>query len=168
LGQQAESQPANLHHHHLKGVKIKIKKGITPRYAMTDLNNFATFTAPQAKEKAKFNAVQNYRKQLGSSNFDMNLETAYGKRITAGQHVPKYEAPTRQEVQLYEMSTQTSSTLQMFGMSKLEGAAVFDKHAPEYKSAFSKRMKSTFANIVEPEEIRNFSKFFVPIGFYKK
>jgi hypothetical protein len=78
-----DSQPANLHHHHLKGanlhhhhlkIKPKIKKGITPRYAMNDLNNFAMFTAPQAKEKAKFNAVQNYRKQLGSSNFDGNLK----------------------------------------------------------------------------------------------
>ena len=163
----SDSQPANLHHHHLKGVKIKIKKGITPRYAMNDLNNFAMFTAPQAKEKAKFNAVQNYRKQLGSSNFDGNLETAYGKRITAGSHIPKIEAPTNQEVQLYEMSTQTSSTLQMFGMSKLEGAAVFDKHAPEYASAFSKRIKSTFANIVEPEEIRTLVSSLFPSGFIK-
>jgi hypothetical protein len=167
LATTSDSQPANLHHHHLKGVKIKIKKGITPRYAMTDLNNFATFTAPQAKEKAKFNAVQNYRKQLGSSNFDGNLETAYGKRITAGSHIPKYEAPTRQEVQLYEISTQTSSTLQMFGMSKLEGSSVFDKHAPEYSNAFSKRIKSTFANIVEPEEIRTLVSSLFPSGFIK-
>jgi hypothetical protein len=167
LATTSDSQPANLHHHHLKGVKIKIKKGITPRYAMNDLNNFATFTAPQAKEKAKFNAVQNYRKQLGSSNFDGNLETAYGKRITAGSHIPKYEAPTRQEVQLYEISTQTSSTLQMFGMSKLEGSSVFDKHAPEYSNAFSKRIKSTFANIVEPEEIRTLVSSLFPSGFIK-
>jgi hypothetical protein len=167
LGTMADSQPANLHHHHLKGVKIKIKKGITPRYAMTDLNNFATFTAPQAKERAKFNAVQNYRKQLGSSNYDMNLETAYGKRITAGSHVPKYDLPTKQEVELYEMSTQTSSTLQMFGMSKSEGSSVFDKHAPEYSNAFSKRMKSTFANIVEPEEIKSLVNSLFPSGFIK-
>jgi hypothetical protein len=167
LGTTADSQPANLHHHHLKGAKIKIKKGITPRFMMTDLNNFATFTAPQAKEKAKFNAVQNYRKQLGSSNYDMNLETAYGKRITAGSHVPKYEAPTKEEVQLYEISTQTSSTLQMFGMSKSVGALVFDKHAPEYSNAFSKRIKSTFANIVEPEEIRTLVSSLFPSGFIK-
>ena len=125
----ADSQPANLHHHHLKGAKIKIKKGITPRYAMNDLNNFATFTAPQAKERAKFNAVQ--------------------------------------EVQLYEISTQTSSTLQMFGMSKLEGSSVFDKHAPEYSNAFSKRIKSTFANIVEPEELGSLVSSLFPSGFIK-
>jgi hypothetical protein len=111
--------------------------------------------------------VQNYRKQLGSSNFDGNLETAYGKRITAGSHIPKYQAPTNQEVQLYEMSTQTSSTLQMFGMSKLEGSSVFDKHAPEYSNAFSKRIKSTFANIVEPEEIRTLVSSLFPSGFIK-
>jgi hypothetical protein len=41
----------------------------------------------------------NYRKQLGSSNFDgnydMNLETSYGKRIIAGSHKPKYDSPTK-------------------------------------------------------------------------
>jgi glutaredoxin 2 len=168
LATTSDSQPANLHHHHLKGVKIKIKKGITPRYAMNDLNNFAMFTAPQAKEKAKFNAVQNYRKQLGSSNFDGNLETAYGKRITAGSHIPKIEAPTNQEVQLYEMSTQTSSTLQMFGMSKSEGAAVFDKHLPEYASVFTKRMKSAFANISEPEDLGTLVSSLFPSGINKK
>jgi CRISPR/Cas system-associated endoribonuclease Cas2 len=167
IGTTSESQPANLAHHHLKGVKIKIKKGITPRFAMNDLHNFATFTVPREKEKAKFNAVQNYRKQLGSSNFDGNLETAYGKRITAGQHIPKIEAPTNQEVQLYEMSTQTSSTLQMFGMSKSEGSSVFDRYAPEYASAFTKRMKSTFANIVEPEEIKTLVNSLFPSGFIK-
>jgi hypothetical protein len=168
LGTTADSQPANLAHHHLKGAKIKIKKGITPRFMMSDLNNFATFTVPEAKEKAKFNAVMNYRKQLGSSNFDGNLETSYGKRITAGQHVPKYEAPTKEEVQLYEISTQTSSTLQMFGMSKLEGSSVFDKHAPEYSNAFSKRMKSTLANIAEPEDIGSLVSSLFPSGFIKK
>jgi hypothetical protein len=167
LGLTSDSQPANLAHHHLKGVKIKIKKGITPRFAMTDLNNFAMFTAPQAKEKAKFNAVMNYRQNLGSSNFDGNLETAYGKRITAGQHVPKYEAPTKQEVELYEMSTQTSSTLQMFGLSKKQGAKIFEKHAAEYSYAFTNRMKSTFANIVEPEEIRTLVSSLFPSGFIK-
>jgi hypothetical protein len=167
LGTTSDSQPANLHHHHLKGVKPKIKKGITPRYAMTDLNNFATFTAPQAKEKAKFSAVMNYRKQLGSSNFDGNLETAYGKRITAGQHVPKYETPTKQEVEIYEMSTQTSSTLQMFGMTKRQGASVFDRHVPEYSKAFSKRIKSTLANIVEPEELGTLVSSLFPSGFIK-
>jgi len=167
LGTTADSQPANLAHHHLKGIKLKIKKGITPRYAMTDLNNFATFTAPQAKEKAKFNAIMNYRKHLGSSNFDGNLETAYGKRITAGQHVPKYDAPTKEEVELYEISTQTSSTLQMFGMSKSEGASVFDKHAPAYSNAFSKRMKSTLANISEPEDLGSLMSSLFPSGFIK-
>jgi len=167
VGTMADSQPANLHHHHLKSMKIKIKKGITPRYAMNDLNNFATFTAPQMKERAKFNAVQNYRKQVGSSNFDGNLETAYGKRITAGQHVPKYEVPTKQEVEIYEMSTQTSSTLQMFGMAKNEGSSVFDKNVPEYSKSFSKRMKSTLANIAEPEELGTLVSSLFPSGFIK-
>jgi hypothetical protein len=171
IGTTADSQPANLAHHHLKGVKIKIKKGITPRFAMNDLNNFSTFTVPQAKERAKFNAVMNYRKQLGSSNFDgnndMNLETSYGKRIIAGSHKPKYDSPTNEEVELYEMSTQTSSTLQMFGLSKKQGAKIFEKHAAEYSYAFTNRMKSTFANIVEPEEIRTLVSSLFPSGFIK-
>ena len=171
LGTTADSQPANLAHHHLKGAKIKIKKGITPRFMMTDLNNFSTFTAPREKQKAKYNAIMNFRKQVGSSNFDGNydgnLETAYGKRITAGSYVPKYEVPTKQEVELYEMSTQTSSTLQMFGMAKNEGASVFDKHLPEYASVFTKRMKSAFANISEPEELGTLVNSLFPSGINK-
>jgi hypothetical protein len=171
IGTTADSQPANLAHHHLKGIKPKIKKGITPRFAMNDLNNFSTFTVPQAKERAKFASVMNYRKQLGSSNFDgnydMNLETSYGKRIIAGSHKPKYDLPTKEEVQLYEMSTQTSSTLQMFGLSKNQGSKIFEKHAPEYIYAFTKRMKATIANIVEPEEIRTLVNSLFPSGFIK-
>ncbi len=168
LGTTSDTQPANLHHHHLKGTKIKIKKGITPRYMMNDLNNFATFTAPQMKERAKFNAIMNYRKQVGSSNFDGNLETAYGKRITAGQHVPKYDAPTKQEVEIYnEMSTQTSSTLQMFGFSKFEGSKIFDTHAPAYSNSFSRRMKATLANISEPEDLGSLMSSLFPSGFIK-
>jgi hypothetical protein len=34
LATTSDSQPANLHHHHLKGIKPKIKKGITPRYML--------------------------------------------------------------------------------------------------------------------------------------
>jgi hypothetical protein len=86
IGTTADSQPANLHHHHLKGIKPKIKKGITPRFAMNDLNNFSTFTVPQAKERAKFASVMNYRKQLGSSNFDgnndMNLKLLTEKELS--------------------------------------------------------------------------------------
>jgi hypothetical protein len=66
------------------------------------------------------------------------------------------------------MSTQTSSTLQMFGMSKSEGSSVFDKHAPEYSNAFSKRMKSTLANIAEPEDIGSLVNSLFPSGFIKK
>jgi hypothetical protein len=109
----------------------------------------------------------NYRKQLGSSNYDGNLETSYGKRIIAGSHIPKYDSPTKQEVELYEMSTQTSSTLQMFGLSKNQGSKIFEKHAPEYTYAFTKRMKATIANIVEPEEIRTLVNSLFPSGFIK-
>jgi hypothetical protein len=65
------------------------------------------------------------------------------------------------------MSTQTSSTLQMFGLSKNQGSKIFEKHAPEYIYAFTKRMKATIANIVEPEEIRTLVNSLFPSGFIK-
>ncbi len=168
LGLTYDTKPANLPQHHFKGIKHKARKGITPRYAMNDLNNFAIFTAPQMKERAKFNAVMSYRKNLGSDNYIDNLETAYGKRITAGATKPKYEVPTKQEVELYEMSSQTSSTLQMFGFSKFEGSKIFDKKFPEYSNLFSKRIKSTFSNIADEEDLGGLLSSLYPSGIGSK
>lgn len=156
IGMVAEIEPVNLHHHVFKGIKHKIKKMNTGRFPMSDLANFATFSSPQLKEQAKFDAVMNYRKQLGSSNYLDNLETAFKKRNTAGQEKPQIEAPSNEQVELYENSTtQTSSSLQMFNLSKNIGSRNFDQFVPEYKKIFSKRIKSTLANIVEPDQIKS-------------
>jgi hypothetical protein len=53
LATTSDSQPANLHHHHLKGIKPKIKKGITPRFAMNDLNNFRYLYCTTSKGEGK-------------------------------------------------------------------------------------------------------------------
>jgi len=168
LGLAYDSKPANLHHHPFKGIKHKARKGMTPRYAMNDLNNFATFTAPQMKERAKFNAVLAYRKNLGSTNYTDNLETAYGKRLTAGATKPTYQAPTKQEVLQNEMSSQTTSTLQMFGFSKFEGSKIFDRKFPEYTNLFSKRVKSMFSNIVDEQDLGGLLASLYPSGIGSK
>lgn len=156
LGMAYDSKPANLVQHPFKGIKHKIKKMNTSRFPMTDLANFATFTAPQLKEQSKFNAVMNYRKEIGSSNYLDNLETAYKRRMTHGEIKTQTEAPTNEQVQVYENSTtQTTSSLQMFNFSKNVGSRQFDQFVPEYKKIFSKRIKSTLANIVEPNEIKD-------------
>ena len=161
LGTMADRHPVSLHKHPFKGIKHKVKRGLTPRYAMNDLNNFAIFTAPQLKEEAKFNAVMQYRKNLGSTNYIQNLENAYKQRITAGATKPNYQSPTKQQV---DMNTQTGGTLQMFGMSKFEGASLFDRKFPEYSELFSKRMKATFANIVEQEDLGGLLSQIFPTG----
>jgi hypothetical protein len=116
---------------------------------MNDLNNFAMFHM-RHKQRRGQNSMpcMNYRKQLGSSNFDGNFDMRDFIRKKNYQQVVTYQNMTlllRQEVELYEMSTQTSATLQMFGLSKNQGAQKY----------LRSMLQSTHVRFYKKNEIHN-------------
>jgi len=96
IGSQDKMMAVHLQKHPLKGIRIgsKIKKGHTiSRYPINDLKNFATFSDPANAQKLAYEAIMNYRSELGSHNVpSTNFEIGYANRVS-GNYIPR--PPTR-------------------------------------------------------------------------
>ena len=139
-----------------------IFKGIKPsrtnryknvsRFPINDLANFASVSAPQRKQKAQFDAIMNYRKSIGSTNFSENLETAFERRMDAG-YEPKLPKP------------KVAPTLSLGRMYRKEAQDVYSQKVPGSRSYLTARMRATLANIAPAEELLNINEMIAPGGF---
>jgi hypothetical protein len=71
IGGQEFLHGINLDKHIFKGIKpsrTNRSKNVS-RFPINDLANFASISAPARKQKAQFDAIMNYRKSIGSTNF---------------------------------------------------------------------------------------------------
>jgi len=147
-----------------------IFKGIKPsrtnryknvsRFPINDLANFASVSAPQRKQKAQFDAIMNYRKSIGSTNFSENLETAFERRMDAG-YEPKLPKPAEHGAG----GVQVAPTLSLGRMYRKEAQDVYSQKVPGSRSYLTARMRATLANIAPAEELLNINEMIAPGGF---
>jgi len=161
IGSQEFLHPIHMDKHVFKGIKGRKKFRTTvARFPINDLKNFASFGSPANKERAEFNAVMNYRKELGSSNFSPNLETAFDDRreMTYTPILPKEAAHGSGGVQV-------GLTLSLGRYNRKQGQDVYSNVIPGSRSYITPRMRSTLSNLVPQEQILNLNEMFAPGGF---
>ena len=88
--------PIHLQKNIFKGIKVpKRTKRYTDvsRFPVNDLKNFAQFGSAGRSQEAEFQAIMNYRKELGSNNVMPHLETAFQARNKADYIPPPMFRP---------------------------------------------------------------------------
>ena len=162
IGGQEFLHGINLDKHIFKGIKpsrTNRSKNIS-RFPINDLANFATFSAPSRKQKAQFDAIMNYRKSIGSTNFSDNLETAFERRLEAN-YTPTLPRPAEHGAG----GVQVSPTLSLGRYNRKEGQDIYSNVVPGSRSYISARMRATLSNLAPREELLNMNEMFAPGGF---
>ena len=151
IGGQEFLHGINLDKHIFKGIKVSRtpKHKNVSRFPINDLANFASISAPQRKQKAQFDAIMNYRKSIGSTNFSENLETAFAGRLQA-DYTPTLPRPAEYGAG----GVQVAPTLSLGRHSRKEGQDVY-----------SARMRATLANLASRDELLNLNDTIAPGGF---
>lgn len=162
IGGQEMLHTIVLDKHIFKGIKpsrsAKFKN--VSRFPVNDLANFASISAPQRKQKAQFDAIMNYRKSIGSTNFSENLQTAFERRMDAG-YEPKLPKPAEHGAG----GVQVAPTLSLGRMYRKEGMDTYSQKVPGSRSFITARMRATLANLAPAEELLNINDMIVPGGF---
>jgi len=162
VGGQEFLHGINLDKHIFKGIKpsrTNRSKNVS-RFPINDLANFATFSAPSRKQKAQFDAIMNYRKSIGSTNFSDNLETAFERRLEAN-YTPTLPRPAEHGAG----GVQVSPTLSLGRYNRKEGQDIYSNVVPGSRSYISARMRATLSNLAPREELLNINEMFAPGGF---
>ncbi len=148
--------------HIYKGIKVSRsnKNKNVSRFPINDLANFATFSAPSRKQKAQFDAIMNYRKSIGSTNFSDNLETAFERRLEAN-YTPTLPRPAEHGAG----GVQVSPTLSLGRYNRKEGQDIYSNVVTGSRSYISARMRATLSNLAPKEELLNMNEMFAPGGF---
>ena len=161
IGNQEFLHPAHMDKHIFTGIKGRKKFRTTiARFPINDLKNFATFGSPANKERAEFDAIMNYRKELGSSNVTQNLETAFDNRLKAN-----YEPIVPKAAEHGAGGIQVGLTLSLGRYNRKEGQDVYSRVVPGSRSYITARMRGALSNLVNEEEILNLNEVFAPGGF---
>lgn len=162
IGSQEFIHGINLDKHIFKGIKpsrTNRSKNVS-RFPINDLANFASISAPQRKQKAQFDAIMNYRKSIGSTNFSENLQTAFSSRLQA-DYTPILPRPAEYGAG----GVQVAPTLSLGRHSRKEGQDVYSNVVPGSRSYISARMRATLANLASRDELLNLNEIFAPGGF---
>ena len=162
IGGQEFLHGVNLDKHIFKGIKpsrTNRSKNVS-RFPINDLANFASISAPQRKQKAQFDAIMNYRKSIGSTNFSENLETAFAGRLQAG-YTPTLPRPAEYGAG----GVQVAPTLSLGRMYRKEGMDLYSQNVPGSRSFITARMRATLANLAPAEELLNINDMIAPGGF---
>lgn len=96
VASQELMHPIHLQKNIFKGIKVpKRTKRYTDvsRFPVNDLKNFAQFGSAGRSQEAEFQAIMNYRKELGSNNVMPHLETAFQARNKADYIPPPMFRP---------------------------------------------------------------------------
>ncbi len=162
VGGQEFLHGITLDKHIFKGIKpsrTNRSKNVS-RFPINDLANFATYSAPARKQKAQFDAIMNYRKTIGSSNFSENLETAFERRLEAN-YTPSLPRPAEHGAG----GVQVGPTLSLGRFNRKEGQDIYSNVVTGSRSYVSARMRATLANLAPREELLNMNEMFAPGGF---
>ena len=162
IGGQEFLHGINLDKHIFKGIKpsrTNRSKNIS-RFPINDLANFASISAPARKQKAQFDAIMNYRKNIGSSNFSENLETAFSSRMESG-YTPTLPKPAHYGAG----GVQVAPTLSLGRFNRKEGQDVYSQSVPGSRSYITPRMRATLANLANADELLNINDMLAPGGF---
>ena len=162
IGGQEFLHGINLDKHIFKGIKVSRtpKHKNVSRFPINDLANFASISAPQRKQKAQFDAIMNYRKSIGSTNFSENLETAFAGRLQA-DYTPTLPRPAEYGAG----GVQVAPTLSLGRFNRAEGRDVYSNVVTGSRSYITVRMRATLANLAPKEELLNLNETFAPGGF---
>lgn len=162
IGGQEFLHGINLDKHIFKGIKPSRtpKHKNVSRFPINDLANFASISAPQRKQKAQFDAIMNYRKSIGSTNFQENLETAFAGRLQA-DYTPTLPRPAEYGAG----GVQVAPTLSLGRHSRKEGQDVYSSVVTGSRSYITARMRATLANLASRDELLNLNETFAPGGF---
>lgn len=162
IGSQEFIHGINLDKHIFKGIKPSRtnKSKNVSRFPINDLANFASISAPQRKQKAQFDAIMNYRKSIGSTNFSENLQTAFSSRLQA-DYTPILPRPAEYGAG----GVQVAPTLSLGRHTRGEGKDVYSSVVRGSRSYISARMRATLANLASRDELLNLNELFAPGGF---
>ena len=166
VGGQELIHPIHLQKNIFKGIKVpKRSKKYTDvsRFPINDLKNFATFGNPGREKQSQFEAVMNYRKELGSNNYSPNLETGFKERNDAN-YVPPPTFRPEQPIG----GVQTPATLSLGRYTRKQGQDAFSQAVVGSRSFLSARMRATLANIAEPADYPTLMSYLVPGGLPNK
>ena len=166
VGGQNLMHPLHLQKNVFKGVKIpKRTKRFTDvsRFPVNDLKNFAQFGSAGRDKEAQFLAIQNYRKELGSNNYQSHLETAFQARNKA-DYIPAPMARPDEGAG----GVQAPATLSLGRYYRKEGQDAFSQAVIGSRSFLSARMRATLSNIAEPADYPTLMSYLVPGGLPNK
>lgn len=166
LGGQELMHPIHLQKNIFKGIKPpKRTKRFTDvsRFPINDLKNFATFGSAGREKEAEFQAVMNYRKELGSNNYQSHLETAFQARNKADYTpAPMFRPETGSG------GVQAPATLSLGRYARKEGQDAFSQAVIGSRSFLSARMRATLSNVAEPSDYPTLMSYLVPGGLPTK
>ena len=166
VGSQELIHPIHLQKNIFKGIKVpKRSKKYTDisRFPINDLKNFATFGSAGRSQEAQFQAIMNYRKELGSNNVMPHLETAFRERNKAD-----YTPAPMFRPEAGAGGVQAPATLSLGGYTRKQGQDVFSQAVVGSRSFLSPRMRATLANIAEPDDYPTLMSYLVPGGLPTK
>jgi hypothetical protein len=166
VGGQELMHPIHLQKNIFKGIKVpKRTKRFTDvsRFPLNDLKNFAQFGSAGREKEAQFYAIMNYRKELGSNNYQSHLETAYQARNKA-DYIP---APMFRPDE-GAGGVQAPATLSLGRYTRKEGQDMFSQSVSGSRSFLSARMRATLSNIAEPSDYPTMMSYLVPGGLPNK
>ena len=166
VGVQDLMHPIHLQKNVFKGVKIpKRTKRYTDvsRFPINDLKNFSTFGSAGRDKEAQFLAIQNYRKELGSNNYQSHLETAFQARNKA-DYIPAPMARPDEGAG----GVQAPATLSLGRYYRKEGQDAFSQAIVGSRSYLSARSRAFLSNISEPADYPRLMSYLVPGGLPTK
>ncbi len=166
IGVQELMHPVHLQKNIFKGIKVpkKMKKYTdVSRFPINDLKNFATFGSAGREKEKEFYSIMNYRKELGSTNLPLHLETAFKARNNED-----YTPPPMFRPDINASGVQVPATLSLGRFNRKEGQDAFSKVVTGSRSFLSARMRATLANISEPEDYPLIMSYIVSGGLPNK
>jgi hypothetical protein len=166
IGSQDLMHPIHLQKNVFKGIKPpKRTKRFTDisRFPINDLKNYATFGSAGRSQEAEFLAIQNYRKELGSNNYQSHLQTAFQARNKAD-----YTPAPMFRPEAGAGGVQAPATLSLGRYARKEGQDAFSQAVVGSRSFLSARMRATLSNIAEPADYPTLMSYLVPGGLPTK
>ena len=164
IGGQEKMAKVHLKKNIYKGIKVPTETKVLhkpSRFPINDLRNFATVAQPSRSTELAFQAIQNYRKELGSNNFQPNIQTSFQNRLSGGDLILPV-APSSQAG-----GVQAPASLSLGRIARKEASDLFSKNLAGSRSFLSARMRSTIANLVDIEEYRDIAGYLLN-GEYPK
>ncbi len=156
LAGQEKMAKVHLKKNIFKGIKVPTETKVVhkpSRYPINDLRNFATIAQADRSTQLAFEAIQNYRREIGSNNFRPNIETSFQSRLQGGDLILPVAPDSRAG------GVQPPASLSLGRIPRKEASDLFSQNLAGSRSFLSTRMRSTIANLVDVEEYRDIAGY---------